>query len=467
MFKFRRPRKSYYTNSYYRKPKRSPQISLWWLILAIPILIILLELLAQVFINLPGKKSTLAGESALVHAYRLQFLTENGQPIDGLVNQGQLVARRNSPTAYQLVGNQENQFWQINQQGFRDKEPLPLAKPKNEIRIFILGGSTAFGQGTQNNEETISHQLEVRLQQRVAQQKQSPQKYRPDVFPFFKPSREKLFKLPPKIRPGQYRTINAAVPGYASGNQLAQLALEILPYQPDLIVVLDGYTDLMLPSSQAQTDIPKIDTFLADAPAHFRTYLSQSANQWVQGTALARTLNSLVFKSKPNFTEQALAVNLNGKSLGQSLPKNEEELKQRIARYRKNHERIIRLCAQAGIPIIIAIQPEITGRSPDLLSPEEKSLRDKLGKEYLEKIPKAYSQFVQVNRQLAKTFPNNVKLLNLYNLDSNFPKPAFLDPIHLTKGANLALAEKLYQSITSWEKIQIIPKNFILKSDSN
>jgi hypothetical protein len=175
------------------------------------------------------------------------------------------------------------------------------------------------------------------------------------------PSREKLVGLAPKIREGQYRVINAAVPGYASGNQLAQLALQILPYQPDAIVVLDGYADLMLPSSETQQEIPHLDEFLGDASAHFRASIGQSVGQWSKSSYLINTVNSLIFNSEPNITQKSLVVNPDNKSLAQSLPSDEAELTRRLTRYQENQKQLIRLAATAGIPVILALQPEITG----------------------------------------------------------------------------------------------------------
>lgn len=462
MLKLPRRRNPYYRKPYYAKRKTLPSISLRWLIVAIPVSIILLELVLRALVGLTGKEEQFTGQSAIANAYQLKFLTETQKPIDGVPSNGKLIAKRTPSLSYQLVGNQKNQFWQTNAQGFREKDPLPLAKPKDEIRIFILGNSTAFGQGNQKNEDTIGYQLQTRLQERVARQKRSPEQYRPDVFPFFQPSREKLFKLPPKIKQGNYRVINAAVPGYTSGNQLAQLALQILPYQPDAIVILDGYGDLMLPSDRTQADIPKVDDFLEDAPQHFQTTVGQSVNRWLKASYLSKSLNSWVFKSETKATSADLSLNLEG----QSLPKDEEELKQRISRYQNHQKQIVQLSAAAGIPVVIATQPEITGRPVEKLSPQEKAIRDRLGRDYLETMPQAYARLLQANQALIKIFPKNVKVLNFYNLDSKFPSPAFLDEIHLNEKANGAVAEALYNAIASWEKIQIVPENFYLKKQT-
>ncbi|MCU0534937.1 MAG: SGNH/GDSL hydrolase family protein [Hydrococcus sp. Prado102] len=457
----RRKSYSYYGNSYYGKPKRQPKKLLLWLIISVPVAIASLELLARAYVSIMGKSDE-GVLSGLVNAYSLKFLTKNERPVEGVDNLGSLAVERNSSVGYQLIG-QKNQFLQINPQGFRDQESLPIVKPKNEIRIFILGGSTAFGQWNQKNEQTIAERLETLLQQRVAQQKRNPDKYRPDIFPFFVPSREKLVGLAPKIREGQYRVINAAVPGYASGNQLAQLALQILPYQPDAIVVLDGYADLMLSSSETQQEVPRVDEFLGDASAHFRASIGQSIEQLSKSSYLINTVHSFVSKSEPNITQKSLVVNPNNKSLAQSLPSDAAELTRRRERYQENQKQLINLSTKAGIPVILALQPEITGRPPEQLSPQEKAIREQLGQDYTQKMPKAYEKFVQANQQLAKTFPNNIKVLNFYQLDKSFPTPTFSDAIHLSDKANAALAQKLYQSITSFEKMQIIPQNYYLK----
>jgi lysophospholipase L1-like esterase len=464
MLKSLRRRNSYPRNSRYRQPKHQKNFSLLWIAAAVPLSLIVLEVLARLLLGVTGKG--VVGEAPIVQAYRLKFLTETQKPIEGLANSGSLAAKRSPAVSYQLVEKQKNKFWQINEQGFRDNDPVPLAKPSGEIRIFVLGGSTAFGQASQNNDTTISHTLETLLKQRVADQQRSPEKYRPDVFPFFVPDRLKLMELPPKIKEGKYRVINAAIPGYTSGNELAQLALEILPYQPDLIIVLNGYSDLMLPSNKEQSEIPKIDYFLQDATGHFQTALGQSWEQWISNTALLRAINIFILKSQDGGNQRGFDVISDGKSLEQSLPKDEAELKRRLQRYQDNQKQMLRFAAAVGSPILFAMQPEITGRSSNNLSSQEKKVLDKLDRNYQEKLPKEYQQFIQATKQLNNQFPEQVKSLNLYQLNYKPNDPLFSDPIHLTETANKIIAEKLYDTIINWEKNQIIPENFYLDKGS-
>lgn len=457
MLKLRKRRSSYeqYSRNYgYKKPKRNLP---WWKIgLSFPIALILLELGAQVFLTLANKEGEVTGRSQQEAAYELQYLTQTDQAIDGLEEKGALAVQRSPGTGYQLVKNQASDFYVINDQGFREKDSISLQKNKDEIRVFVLGGSTAFGSGGGSNDETIAQKLEYLLQRRVKDQTSNPGKYRPDVFPFFQPSREKLFKLTPKIKQGNYRVINAGVPGYASGNELAKLALDILPYQPDLIVLVNGYGDLTLPSQHNLADIPKIDQFLSDASGHFTTALSQGLNQGVQKSALIQTAQS--------WMSQAQAAELyQGMEQKPQLPKDEAELKERVQRYYQNQQRILQIAAKARIPVVMVLQPEITRLEAEQLTPPEKALQGKLSRQYREIMPKAYEQLLEANQKLAKAYGGNTKFINLYSPNFKGDEPMFLDNVHLTEAGNQKVANFVYYSLADWQKMQKIPENFYLK----
>jgi len=451
MFKSRRRRT-------YRKRRRP--FPLLAIILAIPIILILLELSTRLLVGVMGKTAELAayeGEPAIVNVYRLKFLNENDQPYEGLSQQGRLAAHRSLAVGYQLEGEQTSNFWQINSQGFRDTEPVPVDKPDNEFRIFLLGGSTAFGQWNPSNQATIAAQLEARLTERVAQQQRSPEKYRPTNLPFYKPDLEKALALPPKIKEGQYRVINAAVPGYASGNEVAQLALQILPYQPDAIIVLDGYMDLLLPSDRMATDIPHIETFLSDASGHFWTHLSQELTSVVTNTYLVKAFQYWIIRPQPSVSRRSLAALDGTAPLVDYLPVDAEELQERVIRYRDFHKQMIRLATGASVPLIIAIQPEITGRGNQQIPLREQEILVELGADYQTRIQEGYGALANALNQLQSWFPNNVKTLNFYNVYNDFSDRAFWDAIHLTEDANRILSERLYQTLTASSKLQVPP----------
>ena len=440
-----------------------------WLsaIASIALLLILSELLTRIFVDLSGNRSrfTRLSESQPIEAYKLNVVAGDRSSPDlaseiaeAKPSDLQFLQIENSIyTGYELVGNQDSQYWQINAQGFRDRDPVPLAKPQNEIRIFLLGGSTAFGYGSSSNAATISAQLEQRLQKRLQQQKASPQLYKPDSLPANPEERQKSAGKPAKIKSGNYRVINAAVPGYASGNELAQVALEILKYEPDLIIVLDGYVDLMLPSQEKAVEISQVQQNNANRseglnrfdrviePVKDRSYLVQVVQD--------RWANSQKANDKADFVLDERLFNL-----VEHLPGGEQELQKRVARYIENQRQILKLSAAAKIPLIVAIQPEITGRNATQLSDSEGEIATQLGRSYIRQVRNSYPAFIEATQQLAKSFPKNIKALDLYRLTDKYPSPSFIDPIHLNEAANEKLAEQFYYAISSFSKMQVVPK---------
>jgi len=444
----------------YRKSRSS--LPLLVILLAIPLILILLELLTGIGVGIAGKSAELEayeGEPAIVTAYRLKFLGQNQQPYDGLSDRGLLAVQRRLAVGYSLVGNQKSKYWQINQQGFREDEPVPLAKPKDEIRIFLLGGSTAFGQWSPNNQATLASKLEARLNERVAQQKRSPEKYRPTVLPYYKTDLDKALTLPLRIRDGEYHVINAAVPGYTSGNELAQLALQILPYSPDVVLVLDGYTDLLLPSNQTEMDIPHTEAFLKDAPGHFWTYLSQRLQHFVTNTSLVKATQYFLLKPQPSVSQRSLVIIDQAEPLEQYLAADTAELEHRVTRYRDHLRQMVQLMAGAKIPLIAALQPEITGRGTSQLSPnkQEQAVLKELSPIYKQRVQTGYAQLAEVSQQIQQGFPKNFIALNFSKLYENFPHRAFYDAVHLTEEANSELAERFYRSLTTLPKLQVAP----------
>lgn len=453
-----------FSKSRYRSPyqkKRQSRTRPLTVLLAIPVALVGLELLSRLVVGITGQSSQLAnsvGEPPLVSAYRLKFLNSNQEPYPGLSSHGQLQAQRTFGTGYRLIAKQKNQFWQVNGQGFRDHQDVPIAKPAGEIRIFVLGNSTAFGLRLANNQQSFADRLETLLNQQVAQQKASPEKYRPDFLPYYRPELEKALSLPPRLREGRYRVINAAVPGYASGNELAQLSLKILSYKPDALIVLDGYGDLLLPSQQVGAEVPRTEEFLEDAFGYWRTTLGLGFREWLGNFYLVRLGQSL-FRKPQLSVEQLMAVT-GGEhpALEQQLPQNSQELTARIKRYGSHQLQIAQLAAAAKIPLIVALQPEITGRDATQLTPEERSLVSQLDANYIKGVQQGYQAMVPALKQVQKTYPQ-LRVLNFYPWSGNSAKALFQDPIHLTVEGHRAIGDRFYQTLQQLPQLQIPPAN--------
>ena len=444
--------------SAYRKQRRLP----WPLItlLTVPLLFIVLEVLARTLAGVTGQSNELAayqGKPTKVTAYGLRFLDASHQPYDGLPVKGQLAAKPSLVTGYKLVSQQQSEFWQVNEQGFRSDRPVPLTKPKGETRIFVLGGSTAFGQMSSNNQATFAHKLEASLNQQVAQQKQNPGKFRPDVLPYYKEEVDKALALPPRIRDGKYRVVNAAVPGYASGNELAQLAMQVLAYQPDMIMVVDGYRDLLLPSTEEGVTVPGAEALLENAPRHFSAHLSQQLGNLVTQSYLVKGVQYWLLKPEPSVDELSLVAASSDAPLTQQLPSNPTELERRANRYYSHLQQMARLATAAKVPLIVALQPEVTSRTGKNISAEEARIQQALGDSYSQRVKAGYGEMERAMTQVQKEFPKTVTALNLYNLYGNFSGQAFVDTIHLTDAAHAVLANRLYDTITKLLKVPVQP----------
>lgn len=458
MFSKRRSKSSWSLSSKSYRSRRKRSIPTSWLLASIPLGILGLELLLRILMALLGKGGEIdsyRAEPPLNNQYRLAYHNQSGQSIQGLPSTGQLVVQQ-SAAGYQLKPNQQNPAIALNPQGFRTNQPLEVSKPKNEVRILVLGGSTAFGTLAQNNDATFAQQLEKQLNQQVLDQRNNSKSFRPDVLPYFADEQEKALKLPPRIREAQYRVINAAVPGYTSGNSLAQLS-HLLAYQPDAIVLLDGYGDLLLPSNQPIATIPHLDRLTSNAANHLLSTLSTGLSQFIQQFYIIKLPAFFLTKPKPTVEAVVDPSETNTGALRDRLPKDEAELKRRSDRYQTNLQQISLLAAGAKIPVLYALQPELAHRSASSITKSEKSLLDSLGKDYGDRIDKSYKSLQSAAENAKKNSPNLIILKNKERID-RIKGDVFLDPIHLTLEGHRAIAEQLYEAIAP--KLQVEAKPF-------
>jgi lysophospholipase L1-like esterase len=115
-------------------------------------------------------------------------------------------------TSQPFKQNKHSQYFEyitINSDGFRGSEIIK--KSPNEFRIFILGGSTTFGIVSTSDKTTISAYLE--------------NFFHIDEFDFVK-------------------VINAGVPGANSRDEYFYLKTKLIEYDPDLIIMYDGWNDI-------------------------------------------------------------------------------------------------------------------------------------------------------------------------------------------------------------------------------
>lgn len=458
MYKRQRGWKS---RSWKRKPPHRPWYFYAALLVGIPIA---LELLMRLGASVTGMNQAFATQpseqSQRVQAYQLGFRSPSGQPYAELTQQGALQAIRSPLTGYQLLPDQQNRYWTINPQGFRDEEPVELKKPNNEVRIFVMGGGMAFGQLNSNNQATFAHQLEQQLNGQVKAQQQTPGKFQPAVLPYTAEEVEKVLQRPARIPERQYRVINAAVPGHASGNDLSRLIQQVAPYSPDMVILLTSHEDLLLPSRYEGSDIPGLDDLLTGDRQQSDRQIGKTVQSWLGQLYLVKGVQNYLLPDRAQSTELAIPLNLtmvNQTALADALPGDEAELNARVDRYRNHLLQMVRWSAAARKRLLVGIPPELSARAQDAMPPAEQDMLAELGNDYPQRIEAGYTKLIAAAKQATQTSAN-AQLLDLHQLYANSQEPAFQSPTSLTDEANTLLAEQFYRVIV--DQLAITPKPF-------
>jgi lysophospholipase L1-like esterase len=112
----------------------------------------------------------------------------------------------------QSVPNQHFITMNINNEGFRGPEILK-DKPEDTYRIFVVGGSTTFSIRVLSDQDTIPGHLQRNLDE---------------------------LKLDKKIE-----VINGGIDAQTSNDELQLITKKIVDYDPDLIIVYDGFNDIV------------------------------------------------------------------------------------------------------------------------------------------------------------------------------------------------------------------------------
>ena len=440
----RRPR---YTTSWQSKRKSWLRNTLLLILIGLPLLLILAELIARGAVLATGSTNQLIPNKtvAIAQSYAFKLQDSSGNNYPGLPDAGQLHVKRSPLLGYELLPSQSSDYWQINDQGFRQDSSVPINKPANEIRVFLVGSSTAFTNMAEKNQKALAFKIEKLLNDRVRAQNSSPEKFKPKEIPYFEDQIEAMRTLPPRIRDGSYRVIAAAAPGYSSGNELALLSHKVMAYSPNALLILDGYEDLRSPSNQSAREIGNVEQMLRDPLAQYRQHQTQQFNNWLNSLYLVKAWQKWVVPADiTTFSSEYQVFN------AEQLSKDPKEIQKRVERYLYNTQQMTRLAN--NIPALIILQPEITGKQKSLTKEEEGILKS-LGKEYSDRITNAY----KLTEQALSNSPLKPRFVNFYQLFQDTNQQAFIDPIHLTEAANDLLAQKLYASTEQLFLVQPAP----------
>lgn len=331
---------------------------------------------------------------------------------------------------------------QHNTQGFRHSSSVSIKKPFGSVRIFFLGGSAAYGaQGSfthiDNRYSRIhNHELiDVFLEQNLN------------------------MAFPSK----RWEVINSATSGYRVHQQLALIQARILRYQPDLVILMDGYNDFIELYHYAQAG-PSVeyDVYQStpggkefDALANPRSLrsLMTFANAWLRNTSLFyRLMQDRVpgavrdpwsYKASSNepFPEPVQLLDLNpAERSGAAAALGYVTYYVHVAR------QIHRILGLEGTKVVFLLQPILILSHKPLTNSEKKMMdyeRKLGGALYFYLFRHIYFEIAQ--GMIEASQKDGFLFLNLVDVFDQTPEQTFSDFAHLTPDGNRVVANRLFE----------------------
>jgi lysophospholipase L1-like esterase len=282
---------------------------------------------------------------------------------------------------FQLAPNQYFDTISINEFGFRGSDFL-YDKPQNVFRIFMVGGSTIFGVGSSSDQTSIPGYLQKNL----------------NNFP----------------SSTSIQVINAGYPSANSFSESKFVRDVLLQFDPDMIIVYDGWNELQQPSEMLQQQtINPISSFLKDVRVLFPFYNTPILISEMGGRTLSQFSESLFDEG----TEY-----------------------QKIIWWKNNWSEICELSHKQGFDLIISVQPIIgTGEKPLTIYEKQILNSDPNFSRHAKFIP----NFVSAMHDLE--FCDYA--LDLTTSFDDISEPIYFDQGHMSDTGNSIIADKFSEYI--------------------
>jgi len=286
------------------------------------------------------------------------------------------------PTIY-LVPNQHLKTININEFGFRGPE-FVKEKPDGVYRIFVIGGSTIFGGGSTSDSTTIPGYLQ-------------------NLFD----ATNLDFKV---------EVINAGLPQAYSFTETDLVKTKLLEYDPDLLIIYDGWNDIERP---------------------FHAY-DVAGDYQITDKILRAFQTNDYFKAGKVIQKIYFSWHHNTNSTIKSF--DNTDIDKKVLLWKKNWGEICELANKNNFDIVITLQPLVGTESKNLTKEEiGHFVRYDLGTQatYYEKYNYALNELTQVCTKTA----------DLRNTFDNETGTIFFDAGHVGDKGNKIIAEKLYQIV--------------------
>lgn len=305
-----------------------------------------------------------------------------------------------------------------NAQGFRRSEDVLREKPEGTYRVFLMGGSTAYGLGglwahlqeeyaVLDNTETIDAYLEAELQG----------------------------ALPDR----RVEVINAAITSTWTHHSLIYVNQAILGYDPDMILFLDGFNDFYytnLGHDQFGSYSYNLPSRVIMGEPSVSALAYANGWWWFRRSALAHLVGrglrvvKLIIKGKPEQAPVNVARDLAG--LSQVFPQNALAM----------HRRIGLILKDVGVVPVFMLQPMLA-LERDKPMPE---IERQLFEFNIESYRPNYEPFIHQARDTVAAYEQamaeeiGAEFLDLTRIFQDVPGQIYTDYAHLTPEGNALLA---------------------------
>ena len=335
-----------------------------------------------------------------------------------------------------LIYNQDkgNRYEYANNAGFRDPRDIPLAKPDDEFRIFLTGGSTAFGLGAAGQAAAITNHYYLEHRETIAY------------------LLEKILNATAPIPGKTIRVYNTAVWGYAYQHLLLRYVAKLRQYKPDMVVSLDGANEIH-PVSIPERDWNYFDQgqfhgILKEILAYTPDGLGAYMTLWLKNNTF---LMAFIWRGLDPFFSmetglrmhqgEALAPDPTGKVLGMTPEQRSKMVTDNVSTVVRVVEDYHAVLENDGIPHIFALQPMLYSSKKPRHEMEHKVAQLDEHRQYYD-VPTdgIYEYICERIRDSARQKPYSIIDFSHYFDDTS--QWVFTDWCHVTAGANYLMAKE-------------------------
>ena len=287
---------------------------------------------------------------------------------------------------WENIPNQHNEYVNINSFGFRGAE-ISQEKSENTYRIIMLGGSTMFGTASASDDTTIPGFLQKKFE-----------------------TTEYDFKV---------EIINAGSVGAYSKTETLYVKDKLLNFDPDLIIVYDGWNDAWIP------------------------YTSHIGERGLAGQLYdnVKYLQSILPYYKTPIVIREIGMELISAQGATTGTWTDANLDKKIILWKERWNEICSLAQKNDVKTLVMIQPMI-GTGDRIITESEESTANLLQNDFMQ-LSSSMQKYVDVLPELT----NCTKTADLTHVFDGHNEPIFVDLGHVGDNGNMIISNKIYELV--------------------